>query len=125
MQCHAERSKCVRSVQVQSALDMASVDSLSLGVLREAVNLLLVLVHKLELIDTNTFDLFFARPTHGDTKGTKRYIGGIALINQPQNHYHSAVRACINAPCLLALLLSVLARALSYCLSVHDVACIR
>ena len=69
--------------KVQSALDSASVDAPSLAVLREAVNLLLVVLHKLKFINTEAFELFFKR-------GEKT---GIALINQPQNHYHTEVRS--------------------------------
>jgi hypothetical protein len=72
-------SPCCVSTQ---ALDSAAVDAVSLGVLAEAVNLLLVLLHKLRLIGGEAFELFFKR--HDRT--------GIALINQPQNHYHSEAR---------------------------------
>jgi hypothetical protein len=63
-------------------MDSGSVDSVGLGVLKDAVNLLLVLLHKLGLINDIVFAVF--------RKGG-RESPGLSLLNQPQNHYHTEV----------------------------------
>lgn len=82
---------CFFAGKVQQALDNGSVDAVGLGVLADAVNLFLVLLHKIGLINDAAF-----------SNCRKRGPGtGISLLNQPQNHYHTDVRTCRSfaAPC--------------------------
>ena len=68
--------------KVQQALDSNYVDPVSRSVLNEAVDLLLVLLHKLEFITDDTFKAF--------VKNSRQ--AGVVLLNQPQNQYHSQAR---------------------------------
>jgi hypothetical protein len=72
---------CFFAGKVLQAMDSGSVDVVGLGVLKDAVNLLLVLLHKISFINETVFSKF--------RKGGSSL--GISLLNQPQNHYHTEV----------------------------------
>ena len=78
---------CFFAGKIQQALDSASVDSSACGVLSEAVNLLLALLHKLNFIG----DAEFNDLRRIENKETGSWIG-VALLKQPQNQYH--VKVC-------------------------------
>jgi hypothetical protein len=73
---------CFFAGKIQQAMDTGMVDAVGLGVLSDAVNLLLVLTCKLSFIDRKLFEAL-RRGSAGS---------GISLFNQPQNYYHVGVR---------------------------------
>eukprot|EP00892_Ulva_mutabilis_P001697 jgi/Ulvmu1/11528/UM078_0017.1 len=68
---------CFFAGKIQRALDEGSVDSMSAKVLQEAFHLFLALLAEVGLLDARSLPR----------------LQRLALVNQPQNYYHNAVRA--------------------------------
>lgn len=104
---------CFFAGKIQQAMDTGMVDTVGLGVLSDAFNLLLVLVCKLDFIDRNLFEAL-RRGSAGS---------GINLFNQPQNHYHVGVRFA-HYPCGCGFVLhALLGFSAQNCTVVEDEAC--